>query len=110
MIQQGHIISVPFPYSNFKGLKIRPALIVSNANVNNSSDVIAVQISKKPDPFGPGIALDVQDFSEGNLREKSSIYPHRIHLIEKSTIIGIIGKVKPHILKEALEKIQEFLS
>lgn len=48
MYKQGDIVKVPFLFSDDRGSKPRPAVIISNINVNNTNDVIMAQITAKP--------------------------------------------------------------
>lgn len=42
---QGDIVIVKFPYTNLQGSKLRPAIIVSNSEVNSSNDYIVVMLT-----------------------------------------------------------------
>ena len=45
MYRRGDIVSFPFPFTDLSQTKLRPALIVSNDNVNNTTDAIVVMIT-----------------------------------------------------------------
>jgi len=42
---QGDIVLLPFPFSNNTGSKKRPAVIILNAKVNSTKDIILAQIT-----------------------------------------------------------------
>jgi|CXWL01.1.fsa_nt_gi mRNA interferase MazF len=109
MIQQGHIVRMPFPYSDLSAKKVRPALIVSNNILNGSSDVIAVGISKTPGRHHT-VEIDLQDFERGTLMVKSYIHCHKIHQVEKGMFQEIVAKVKPEVLQKVIREINKYLT
>src|SRR3990172_624875 len=104
MIQQGQIVIIPFPFSDLSVKKVRPALVVSNRSLNDSSDIIAVGISRTPGRDHM-VEMDVDDFEQGTLSIKSYIHCHKIHQLEKVMVQDIVAKVKPNILEEVMKKI-----
>lgn len=45
--KQGDIILVPFPFTDLTGTKVRPAIVLSNSQINRSNDVIIAQITSQ---------------------------------------------------------------
>jgi mRNA interferase MazF len=45
--QKGDIILIPFPFTNQRGAKRRPALIISDQTVHQTGDVLVVQITSQ---------------------------------------------------------------
>lgn len=44
---QGDIVTIPFPFTDQSGNKLRPAVIVSNSTVNKTSDIILAAITSQ---------------------------------------------------------------
>jgi len=69
--EQREIVQIPFPYSDLSGSKKRPAIIVSNKNVNKSSNVICGVITTNPHEIDLPILED--DLEKKQLPFKSYI-------------------------------------
>src|SRR5438445_7053539 len=86
----GDIVLVLFPFSNLKGQKIRPALVVAKAEFDN---FILCQITSKTYASNIAIQLTPQEFSEGDLPVISYIRPDKLFTAEKSIIQKIAGRL-----------------
>lgn len=103
---QGDIVLIPFPFSDQSGSKPRPAIIISNRNVNKTRDVILAQISS---------LLRYDDFSfvledkllTTPLREVCEVRCHKIFIAEKSLVTKKISSLKAGVYDNLFDKIQE---
>jgi len=43
--QKGDIVIIPVPFTDNKGSKLRPAVVVSNDTVHQTGDVVIVQVT-----------------------------------------------------------------
>jgi mRNA interferase MazF len=107
-VQQKELVLLPYPFSDMGGLKVRPALVVSNNILNNKSDdclMVPLTTVLKEEPYS--IFIKQQDLSSGKLLKESRIKVDKIFCVEKNLIIKKIGmlrtttfdKVKQEILK-----------
>ena len=87
MPNQSSIILVPFPFSDITGMKVRPAIIISNQEFNRHEDVIicALTSSIKERPYS--LIVTEKDTLNKNLKDKSQIGVDTITRIKKSLII-----------------------
>lgn len=76
------MVVVPFPYSDLRNSKRRPALIVCSPP---GDDVILCQITSKNTRDKYAIKLSDRDFLRGNLNLKSNIRPNRIFTADKKS-------------------------
>lgn len=44
---RGDIVLIPFPFTDLTASKLRPAIVVSNSNVNKTTDLILAQITSE---------------------------------------------------------------
>lgn len=99
MTSQGDLLLVPFPFSDQNGRKVRPVLVISNNQFNESSEdilVIAVTSNIMKDRYA--ISLTDKDLEEGHLLTKCSIKCESLLKIDKEIIIKKIGKIKDNKL------------
>ncbi|MBI2139395.1 type II toxin-antitoxin system PemK/MazF family toxin [Candidatus Woesearchaeota archaeon] len=94
-MKQRDIILVPFPFSDQSGVKVRPALIVSNDNFNNSGgDVLICAATSNIKAGKYSVIIGPDDVLEGALFEKSCIKAENLLKINKSLIIKKIASLK----------------
>ncbi len=97
----GTVVLVSFPFSNLKGQKVRPALILAKVEFNN---LILCQITSKPYSSKTSIKIKTHDFSSGGLPITSFARPDKLFTADKSIVKGSAGKLKElaqgKILKE----------
>ena len=94
-INQKEVVLLPYPFSNFEGIKVRPALIVSNESFNKkSADCIMVPLTTvvKDEPYS--IILNDEDMDSGKLVKQSRIRADKIFSVEKSLVTMKIGIIK----------------
>ena len=107
-VNQKEIVLLPYPFSNFEGTKVRPAIIVSNDFLNKkSADCIMVPLTSviKDEPHS--FVITQQDLSLGKLLKPSRLRVDKIFAVEKDLIIMKIGiinektfeKIKTEIIK-----------
>lgn len=105
-MKQRDIILVPFPFSDQTGRKVRPALIVSNDNYNETNDdVIVCAITTVLKPSKYAVVIEQKDIEEGILYQKSTVKTENILKINKNIIIKKITSLK----KETFSKITDIL-
>lgn len=103
----GTVVLVLFPFSNLKGKKLRPALVLANAEFNN---LILCQITSKPYSSKMAIKLAKKDFSEGELPITSYIRTDKIFTAEPAIVERASGKINSKKRKEILEVVKKIFS
>ena len=101
----GDIVLVLFPFSDLKGQKLRPALVVAQAEFSN---VILCQITSKPYSSKTAIKLTSDEFREGRLPIASYVRPDKLFTAESSIIQKISGKLnqkKKQIILAVMRKM-----
>ena len=86
----GSVVLVTFPFSNLKGQKVRPALVLSNVEFNN---FILCQITSKPYTSKISIRLKQTDFASGGLPIVSYVRPDKLFTADKTIIKGEAGQL-----------------
>lgn len=109
MYKQADIIIVPFPFSNLRGSKLRPVIIISNSIVNRRNDVIVAQITSNlhSDEF----SFKITDSKITSiLFYESEIRCHKLFTIDKSLIKKKIAGMDDFTFKELINKIKSLFN
>jgi len=106
MIEQKDLLLVPFPFSDQKGRKVRPVVVMSNNEFNiNSDDILVAGVTSNISKDKYTISLTNKDLDEGKLLTPCCIKAENILKIDKSIIIKKIGKIK----KDRLDLIRKII-
>jgi mRNA interferase MazF len=103
----GDIVVLPFPFSDLSDSKIRPAVVLAQANKN---DWILCQITSNPYGDAQAIVIDRTDFKSGMLRLQSYARPSKLFTANQKLIVSIEGTLKPEKLIEIRQAIIDILS
>lgn len=103
----GEIVVLPFPQTDLKVGKRRPALVVANLI---GDDLILCQITSQSHSDGYSVPLTAADFAQGRLTVDSYIRPNRLFTLERSVILYVAAKVKPEKLEETKARIRQFFT
>jgi len=98
----GTVVLVTFPFSNLKGQKIRPALVLANVEFDN---LILCQITSRPYSSKKAISLETSDFSKGALPIKSFVRPDKLFTADSTIIKKTAGQLIEKKKKEILKKM-----
>ena len=99
----GNVVLVAFPFSNLKGKKIRPALILAHVEFDN---FILCQITSKPYSSKSAIRIEATDFEKGGLPLISYVRPEKLFTADTSIIENTSGKLRTNVRNNILEKVR----
>jgi len=86
------IVLVPFPFTNMKSSKKRPALVISPDQYNDQLDVVIAFITSKLDQSNRCGDYIINEWSSSGL-PKPSMLRMKFATVDKSMIIKKIGKL-----------------
>lgn len=99
--QQKEIVLIPYPFSDQEGVKVRPAIIISNNNFNKKSeDSIMLPLTSVIKEVPYSVLITQKDLSYGNLLKPSRIRIDKIFTIRKNLIRMKIGMVNNNIFEK----------
>lgn len=97
----GNVVLVNFPFSDLKGKKKRPALLLAKVEFDN---YILCQITSKPYSSKRSIKITKRDFVTGSLPVVSFVRPNKLFTADESLVTGVVGELnkgaKSKILRE----------
>ena len=103
----GSVVSVLFPFSNLKGQKIRPALVLASVEFEN---LILCQITSKSYSSRTAIKVENDDFEEDSLPVVSFIRPDKLFTADETIIKNIVGQLKPHVKNKILKSVRRLFT
>ena len=103
----GEVVLVSFPFSNLQGQKIRPALVLAKAELD---DIILCQITSKPYTSKVAIQIRSSDFTKGNLPVVSYARPNKLFTANSSIIKKTAGQLTPAVTKSILKSVRSLFT
>jgi mRNA interferase MazF len=102
----GGVVVLAFPYSDLSYQKIRPALMLANAE---RGDWVLCQITSQA--FGDKRAISIQDsdFQDGSLLRQSYARPLKLFTAHESTFKSVVGNLLPTKLQEVIDGLKQAL-
>ena len=90
----GEIVLVPFPFTDQRGTKKRPAVVISSAAYNLTRyDLILMAITSQPKKFGKFDEVEIVEWQKAGLLKPSVIKPV-FTTVEKSLILRQLGNLE----------------
>ena len=103
------IVTVPYPYDDYVGNKVRPAICLTNETGPHRHVVLAFISSRVPDVVEPSMLL-VQsadsDFGKTGLKVDSVIMLHRLVTFRAVDVIGQLGALETSRRDEVKKKLK----
>ena len=102
----GDIVFVNFPFSDLTKSKLRPAVIVAQAQ---SDDWVLCQITSKAYSDNNALIITDQELNQGTLKLTSYIRPLKIFTANESIINKKVAELKVGVQRDLLDKLVELL-
>lgn len=102
----GAVVLVPFPFSDLSSSKLRPAIVLADAE---RGDFVLCQITSKPYTDTRAIELTNPDFSRGALRMTSYARPAKIFTANHTLFQSQVGELSENALKNVVDAIVDLL-
>lgn len=101
----GEVVVVPFPYTDLRSSKVRPALVLSRAAFNDRSpDIILCAITSKLVNSEHSVLIDDEDMAEGKLVKPSRVKVANLATVEKAVIRAKVGRLKTATLARVMRE------
>jgi mRNA interferase MazF len=103
-LTNGDIVLVPFPFTNLKSIKLRPALVIYSNEKNE--DIILLAISSQKSGIKE-VMIYNGELSDGELPIISYIKFNKVATLHKSLIKKVVAKINRNIYKETIIAFKE---
>lgn len=109
-LDAGQVALLPFPHSNLKGGKKRPALVLTDATYNRKSlDVVLAYVTSQPQGGKWSIGINTGDLVSGRLVKDSWVRVDRLATVEQRLVRGVVGQLKPEVLSQVRTVLVDLL-
>ena len=106
------IVLLSYPFTDARGTKVRPALIVSPNQFNRGGqDIVVLLITSRtenPSVHDVHIAANSTEFSRSGLQRDSLIRISRIITLHKSLVMRSLGSLGPKLQQQVIEAMRGF--
>jgi mRNA interferase MazF len=110
VISQREVVLLSFPFSDGRGSKVRPAIVMSNDSYNGrSEDFIAVPLTSNLRRKEFGIPLTNADMESGNLVVESRAKVDRVFSVSQSLVRMKVGRIKPAVHRRLVSTLLELV-
>ena len=96
------IILIPFPFTNLSDTKIRPCLVLIDAEYDVTVSFITTQTG-----WNDPASVAINPSQSNGLKKESLIRLNKLATIDKELIIGTIGKLEPNEMISINQKLRE---
>ncbi len=108
-MRRGTVVLTPFPFSDFSGAKVRPAVVVSRDD-RPGSDVILAFVSSvvPPRPLPTDLVVDPShpDFRATGLKVPSIVKCDKLATVQREVILGELGQLSASLLRELDQRLR----
>ena len=109
--RQGDIVLAKYPFTDLGGAKLRPAIVISNNEFNEThNDIILVPLTSIIRNEDISLIINSDDLISGRLIKTSAIRIDKIFSLNKKLIDARIGKIRESILEVILKKCNTILT
>ena len=97
-LKKKDIVLLPYPFTDLKGMKVRPAIVISNDDFNSKSlDCIMVPLTSVIKDELHSILITQEDLTFGKLIKPSRIRVDKVFTVEKRLVKMKIGTINQKI-------------
>lgn len=104
MYKKGHIVLVPFPFTDLSGTRVRPAIVLSTSK--KSPDLIVVFITSKNKSYSLS-KVTITPTRQSGIKVPSIIVCDKIATLDHNIIIGKIGTCEEVILEKIDKELRK---
>ena len=106
-LARGDIILVPFPFTDLKSRKVRPALVLNTAGDDILVAFISSVVTAPPAPADFILSPSNPHFSTTGLRVPSTFKLFKLICLHRSLALRKLGFVAPEILREVDSRLSK---
>ncbi|MEL6490207.1 MAG: type II toxin-antitoxin system PemK/MazF family toxin [Cyanobacteria bacterium J06634_6] len=102
----GAVVLVTFPFSDLSQAKLRPAIVLANAQ---KKDWVLCQVTSNSYTDTTAVQITNDSFISGSLRRTSYVRPGKLFTASSSLIVSQVGTLQRAVLREIIESVVSLL-
>lgn len=102
----GAVVLVPFPFSDLSGSKLRPAVVLAHAGLD---DWMLCQVTSSSYSDPRAILMTDDSFIQGSLQRASYARPGKLFTANQRLIVTQVGVINRTTLQKIVDSIVELL-
>ena len=106
LLAAGKIVLVAFPFSDLSQSKLRPAVVLADAD---RGDWILCQVTSRPYGDSRAMSLKNDNFTVGSLRVESFVRPGKLFTASSDLVTRQVAVLKAERLKQVIDAIVHLL-
>jgi mRNA interferase MazF len=103
----GFVVLVRFPFSDLSQAKLRPAVVLADAE---RGDWILCQVTSKSYADSAAVALEPTDFRRGSLQVISYARPGKLFTASADLVERVVGALQPESFREVIAAVVKILA
>ena len=103
-MHRGDVILIPFPFTDLKGSKLRPAIVLIETDYDLTVSFITTQLK-----WEEVTDIEILPSEQNGIKKTSLIRLSKIATIDKSLAIGKLGELKRSEMIELNKKLKRLL-
>ncbi len=103
-MHKGDVILIPFPFTDLKGSKLRPAIVLIETDYDLTVSFITTQLK-----WEEVTDIEILPSEQNGIKKTSLIRLSKIATIDKSLAIGKLGELKRSEMIELNKKLKRLL-
>ena len=108
MLEQGHIVLIPIPFTDLTSSKRRPVIVVSNDHYHCAGqDMVVVAMTSNPAPVEYGFRIESADLDQGTLNHPGTVRVDKIYTLSQGLAVKTFGRVQVAILEKIRSLLQD---
>lgn len=106
---KGKIVLVPFPFTDLKGAKLRPALVIFEGERDVILAFISSQIPSKISITDVMVTRNRSGFAKAGLKADSVVKLDKVATVLKNLIVGELGELDEDLKQEVNQKLRRIM-
>jgi mRNA interferase MazF len=98
----GSVVLVPFPFSDLSQSKLRPAVVLADAE---RGDWILCQVTSNAYADTRAVELRESDFAHGGLQLLSYARPAKLFTAHRSLVVSQVGELRAESLNRLMDQV-----
>jgi len=103
-MEKGDIVLIPFPFTDLKGNKNRPALVLINSDLDITISFISTQLKWKEETD-----ILLKPTKNNGIKKESLLRLAKIATVDKNLALGKIGRLESNDLKQVNKNLIKLL-